>query len=180
MQPLLSGLIAFSAIFIFQNCGRSNQSLANQRNIRINDSKTMSEEVISGAAGFTNISRYLDRNMMTGAHLVLINLKLGTVAYQAPTSKQYSKYCRLDVDREQRLKSLMATSQICRYSQLDHPDYVHCQAVGVRDLTISNDHGAIQDLTRPLCGEGEDLCGSSSDHLRDILDDLANNPPSGC
>lgn len=132
------------------------------------------------ASGFTNISRYLDRSLMSGSHVVLVNLRLGTVAYQAPTSSSYASYCRIDVEREQKLKALMSRAQLCRYSQLDHPDFVHCQAVGVRDLTISNDYGSIQELTRPLCGQGEDLCGSDSDLLRNLLDDLANNPPSGC
>lgn len=180
MQPLLLGLVAFSAIFIFQNCARSTQSLARAPQIRINDSKTISEEVLMTTAAFTNISRYLDRNLTSGSSLVLVNLKLGTVAYQSPTASTYQSYCRLDAVREQLLKNIMASSQLCRYSQLEHPDYVHCQAVGVRDLVISNDHGSIQELTRPLCGQGEDLCGQNSDLLRDLLDDLASHPPYGC
>lgn len=174
------GLSAFLVIAMFQNCAQEANSLPNPNTIAINDSKTIAEETLMSTKDFVHVSRYLDRYSGTSPFYVFVNLNLGTVAYQFASQTSYFTYCEIDSARKQLLQTVLQTSKICRYSQIENPEFVHCQAIATRDLVISTADGKIQELAKPLCGQGEDLCGVASDALRDILDDLSLNKPDGC
>lgn len=156
----------------FQNCGKvgapgmnSSSSLGGGTGVVVGTTASYSQLTYD-----PNLEN--SRPQKTGAQTVALDLDLdqGTIVYRSATMKT----CRLDVEREQKIKEIISIGRIC------HPEQpaagtVSCMAVSLADIKLANASDSVL-LRKTVCSSGTYLCDGVDETLRTLLQDLISNP----
>jgi hypothetical protein len=165
----------------FQNCGKVGGAGSSVSGAGISNSGTLAGTgvVVGTTASYSqltfdpNLELSTPQKTATGSTAVNVDLNQGTIVYRTGSAV---KTCVLDVDREQKLKSVISVARVC------HPEKpadgaVSCMAVSLADIKLANATDSDSVLLRKVtCSSGTFLCDGADDALRSILQDLLTNP----
>lgn len=159
-------------LMVFQNCGENPELIATQPG----GVQAKTERIIGEPTTFEKVTYSPDGNTGAGFKMQL-ELSTGQMSV-APVDSASAKSCALDDSRLQSLRTLLTNARVCEPGPL--PDgMASCMAVSVADIELSD--GAHSTSLRPtICHNGVFLCQDKDADFRKILEDLRQNPPSGC
>jgi len=162
----------------FQNCGKV--GAAGMSSTGTVGTGSQSEVVVGATAAYSkltydpNLELGRPQKLPTGSSAFDLDLDQGTIVYRGADLKS----CKLDVEREQKIKRIISLARIC------HPEkpaagIATCMAISLADIKLESASDSVL-LRKVVCASGTFLCDGEDESLRSILQDLITNPATSC